>query len=383
MKSELGVTVGTVSRGYAEATRRGLITDEVGRVTFVQTDAMNRPRDTPMEWPTSDRVGGNAINMATNAIPLAGQEQVFAEGLQEISADPQFAKHLIYRPNLGRADVREAAARWIGETTGLDIPSDQTFITSGTQNGLAVAFHLVAKPGDTVLVERLTYPGIKVTARTMQVRLSGVDMDEDGMIPESLDAAYRALHPRLIVCVPTIQNPLSSVMPDERRREIAEVADRHGVPILEDGIYGFLHDHQPAPIMRYTQTPVYFATGFSKAVSPALRTGFLIAPSSRNDDATGIMAAMSLHAPLLMTELAKRWINSGMVATFEKIVRDEACARQKIAKERLAGLEIQSHPAGFHVWVTLPEPWRSSDFSREAEKRGVIVTLYRSPYVFL
>jgi len=371
---ELGVTVGTVSRGYAEATRRGLITGEVGRGTFVQADALSRPHASPLAWPTSDALGRNAINMATNAIPLAGQEKLFASGVEDAMQDPRFATHLIYPPNLGRSDVRQAAASWLQETAGLEVGADSTFITSGTQNALAVAFHLVAKPGDTVLVERLTYPGMKATARMMQVRLAGVDLDDHGIIPDSLDAACRSLHPKLICCVPTIQNPASSVMPEERRREIAAIADRHGIPILEDGIYDFLNGHEPGPIMRHTRTPGFFATGLSKAVSPALRTGFLVASPTLADEATRLMAAMSLHAPLFMTEVARRFIVDGTVATFEKIVREEAMARQTIARERLSGLDLHSHPAGFHIWVTLPEPWRPGDFARECERQGVIVT---------
>ena len=127
--------------------------------------------------------------------------------------------------------------------------AERTFVTSGTQPALTAAFHLVAKPGDTVLVEKLTYPGIKATALTMQVRLAGVEMDEHGLMPDSQDPAFRSHHSKLLCGVPILQNPSGSVMPEERRQEIAEVADRHGVLILEDGIYDFLNEHKPQLIM--------------------------------------------------------------------------------------------------------------------------------------
>ncbi len=68
------------------------------------------------------------------------------------------------------------------------------------------------------------------------------------------------------------------------------------------------------------------------------------------------MAATSLHAPLLMTELARRWMEAGSVETFEDIVRAEARALEAIARKHLAGLEFQAYPNGFHRWLTLPEP---------------------------
>lgn len=370
----LGVTVGTVSRGYAEATRRGLIAGEVGRGTFVQADARGQVQATPMIWPTSDAIGGNAINLTTNAPPMAGQEALFAEELVRLAGDPQMTRHLIYPPNLGRRDVRHTAAAWLSATTGMEITPDRVFMTAGAQNALMVAFNLAARPGDTILVERLTYPGVKAVARTMQARLSSVDMDEEGMIPDSLEAALRSHTVRLICCVPTLQNPTGAVMGEERRRTIAAIADEHGVPILEDGIYDFLADHEPGPIMRHTTTDGFFATSLSKSVSPALRCGFLVAPANMADDATRLMAASALHAPLLMSELARRWMEEGRVAESEKAVRQEAQARQAIAARRLARWETRAHPAAFHTWLTLPDPWRPTEFARAAEARGVMVS---------
>ncbi len=261
---QLGVTVGTVSRGYAEATRRGLISGEVGRGTFVQVDAGGSIRATPMVWPSSDAIGRNTINLATNAPPIAGQERLLADEMAALAADPRLAAHLTYPPNLARTDVRQAAADWLAETTGMEYPAERVFITAGAQNALMVAIHLSLRPGDTMLVERLTYPGIKAVARTMQVRLAGIDMDADGMLPERWTRPAERRPPGLICCVPTVQNPTGSVMGEERRRAIAEVADRHGVPVLEDGIYDFLAGHEPRPLMRQATTPGFFATSLSK-----------------------------------------------------------------------------------------------------------------------
>ena len=163
-------------------------------------------------------------------------------------------------------------------------------------------------------------------------------------------------------------------MSESRRRAIAAIADEHGVPILEDGIYDFLANHEPGPIMRHTRTDGFFATSLSKSISPALRCGFLVAPANMADDATRLMAASALHAPLLMSELARRWMEEGRVAESEKAVRAEAQARQVMAAARLAPWETRAHPAAFHTWLTLPDPWRPTEFSRAAESRGVMVS---------
>jgi DNA-binding transcriptional MocR family regulator len=370
---QLGVTVGTVSRGYAEALRRGLLTGEVGRGTFVSGDVVSAFNPAPIH-PMPMR-GGNAaglINMSANLPPISIQKDMFADMMRELADDPALAQHLVYPPYVGTEPVRQAAARWLSETA-LPVTADRVFVTAGCQQALMVAFHLAARPGDTVLVERLTYPGVKALAHMMQVRLVGVDMDEDGITPDSLDTVCRSHAPKLLCMVPTLQNPMNSIMSDERRRAVAEVADRHELPILEDGIYNFLDEHRATPVTAYTKTPGYYVTSMSKSVSSALRTGLLIAAPDMRDAITRLMGASCLHAPNLMAEALRRWIDNGTVAHSEQAVRQDIARRQALAREKLQGLKFDTHEFGFHMWVHLPEPWRPLEFSLAAEERGIAV----------
>jgi len=369
----LGVTIGTVSRGYAEALRRGLLTGEVGRGTFVRGDVVSALHPAPIH-PVPMR-GGNAgglINMSANMPPISVQKDMFADMLRELAADDRLEEQLTYPPYVGTDAVRQAVARWLSETA-FPVGPEQVFITAGCQHALMVAFHLAARPGDTILVERLTYPGIKSLAQMMQVRLVGVDMDDDGITPESLDLACRSHQPKLLCIVPTLQNPLSSIMSDERRRAIAEVAARHGLPILEDGIYNFLDSHSATPVSAYAQVPGFFVNSMSKSVASSLRTGFLIAPVDQRDHIVRLMGASCLHAPNLMAEAVRRWIDTGMVAKSEEAVREDVARRQILAREKLKGFRIEAHDHGFHLWLHLPEPWRPLEFSHAAEERGVAI----------
>ena len=370
----LGVTVGTVSRGYAEALRRGLLAGEVGRGTFVRGDVVSGLNPTPLH--TIPIRGGNEaglINMGANVPPITAQKALFSDMLHELADDANLDEHLIYPPYRGTDATRRAAAAWLSET-GVPANAEQVFVTAGCQHALMVAFHLVAQPGDTVLVERLTYPGIKSLAHMMQVRLVGVDMDADGITPEALDTACRSHAPKLLCIVPTLQNPGNSVMSDQRRRDIAEVAARHGLPILEDGIYNFLDGHRSTPIMAYARVPGFFVTSLSKSVSAALRTGFLVAPSEFRESVIRLMGASCLHAPNLMAEAGRRWIENGMIGQSEEAVRQDIAQRQTLAREKLKGLDMQAHDHGYHVWAQLPEPWRPLEFTHAAEERGVAIS---------
>ena len=370
----LGVTVGTVSRGYAEALRRGLLTGEVGRGTFVRGDVIATFSPSPLH-PVPIRGGNEAglINMGANVPPITDQKGMFAQMMRELADDDGLDQHLIYPPYCGTYAARQAAARWLSETV-VPVSAEQVFITAGCQHALMVAFHLAARPGDTVLVERLTYPGIKSLAHMMQVRLVGIDMDEDGITPDALDAACRGHSPKLLCTVPTLQNPCNTVMSDERRRAIAEVAARHELPILEDGIYNFLDEHRSTPIMAYAKVPGFFVTSLSKSFSAALRTGFLIASADLREPVIRLMGASCLHAPNLMVEASRRWIESGMATRSEQVVRRDIAARQTLARDKLKGLDMDTHDHGYHVWLRLPEPWRPLEFTRIAEERGIAIS---------
>ena len=117
------------------------------------------------------------------------------------------------------------------------------------------------------------------------------------------DTVCRSHAPKLLCMVPTLQNPLNSIMSDERRRAIVEVADRHGLPILEDGIYNFLDEHRATPVTAYTKTPGYYVTSMSKSISAALRTGLLIAAPDMRDPITRLMGASCLHGGIDLSDI--------------------------------------------------------------------------------
>ena len=119
-------------------------------------------------------------------------------------------------------------------------------VTSGSQHGLTAVFATLLRPGDLVLTESLTYAGMKALAELLHVRLQGLPMDAHGLRPDAFEDACRAGAAKALYCVPTLQNPTATVMPEARRREIAHIARAHGVLIVEDDVYGLLLDPAPA-----------------------------------------------------------------------------------------------------------------------------------------
>jgi DNA-binding transcriptional MocR family regulator len=199
-------------------------------------------------------------------------------------------------------------------------------------------------------------------------------MDEHGLRPDAFQDACRKGSPKAVYVVPTIHNPTGSVMPEERRAEIARVAREQGVAIVEDDIHALLPEERPRPIAAFAPERTYYLMSTSKTLVPGLRVSYLAAPEGMFGRLAASLRATAWAAPPLMAALASAWIQDG---TAEALLRDRrraAARRQARVRERLAGLSVAAHPASYFAWLRLPEPWRSDTFAAEVRTRGLVVT---------
>ena len=361
---KLGVTVGTITRAYAEAERRGLIAGEVGRGTFIRDHAVDAP-PTPLPLPDDD-----FVDLARNFPVSERPSEAIVRAIAESSTSPDLGKMLAYAPNLGLPAHRAAGVEWLARH-GLRTTPGEVAICDGAQHATMLAMAAVARAGDVILTEQLTFYGMKSIATLLGLRLHGVAMDEFGLIPEALETACRQVAPKALYCIPTLQNPTMAIMPAERREAIAEICRRHGVVIVEDDIYGFLVDDSPPPITSFAPESSIFVTSFSKCVAPGLRIGYVRAPVPLLERVSSALRATTWMAAPLMAEIAARLVRSGDAARLADAQRSEAIMRQGIARQRLADFEVATHPSSFHLWLTLPEPWRREEFTVQARQRGV------------
>ncbi len=366
----LGVTVGTVTRAYAEAERRGLIRGEVGRGTYVLN-----PPTTP--WVVArDRAEAPPapIDLSLNVAWVGDSEAALAETLARLARRDDLANLLVYQPAGALPAHRAAGAAWIAQERGLSVSPDQILVTCGGQHAMAVALATLARPGDLVLTEALTYPGMRVLANRLHLRLQGVAMDGDGLLPEAFEAACRAGAPRALYCMPSVHNPTGSLMPEARRRAIAEIALAHGVAIVEDDVYGFLAPDGPAPLVAHAPRLGHYITSTSKSMAPGLRVGFLAVPHDATAEFALSLRALSWMAAPLTAEIAATWIGDGTAARLGAARRAESAARQRLTQEMLAGFDYRAAPGAMHGWLILPPGWHAQAFVTAARERGVLLT---------
>lgn len=370
----LGLNVVTVTRAYAEAKRRGLVEGEVGRGTFV-TEGGKTPQNGATE--ALQRIEGridfhfNLPGTPAGAPEVVDAAEALAEGFDFLSAQ--------YDPE-GRREHREAGVEWMARA-GFHTDPERIAVTNGGQHAMTIALTSLLDPGDTVLAEELTYPGFRALASLLSLRAAPVAMDDEGLLPDALEYACKKGNPKVLYCMPTLQNPTGIVWTERRRREVMEVVERWGLYVLEDDTTAFLVDDPPTPLAELAPDRVFMISSTSKSIGAGLRVGFLHVPREKHKDGgdlrarvIGNMAALSWMTPPLMAEIASRMIASGAADAMVRAKRRELAKRRRAFERVLQGIETPSHEQCSFVWARLPEPWRSSQFVEEARAEGVALS---------
>jgi DNA-binding transcriptional MocR family regulator len=295
-----------------------------------------------------------------------------ARGIAAIQREGNFSEHLNYREPGGSQAERAVAASWLRSRIA-HARGDQLVICPGTQNALFNFLAALTSPGDIVLTESLTYPGIKAAAAYTDVRLVGVPMDEHGIVPDALDEACRKHAPKAVYLIPTIHNPTTATMPLSRRREVAEILRSREVLLFEDDAYGQF-EPSAVPLASLIPERTYFAASLSKCIAPGLRVSFLLTPDQASAELLQSALRASVQMPVfLMVALVTRWLQDCSVEAIIGAVRDEASVRQKLAANVLARHPYSGHPSGHHIWVPLPRNWTKTEFSSHVRRQGLAI----------
>jgi DNA-binding transcriptional MocR family regulator len=372
LANRLRIAIGTVSRAYTVAEQRGIVRGEVGRGTFVR-------REDPSYREGSDE-DAELIDLSRGRLVRPFDDPTLAQTLKLLAQRRDLHQLVdIYQPPQGMMRHRAAAAAWL-KRFELGVEPERVVVTSGAQHGAAVVLAAMARPGDLILTEEVTYSGITALARLLQLRVQGLRMDQDGLLPSELEAACESSSPRALFCMSTLQNPTGRTMPLQRRRELAHIIQRHRLTVLEDDVNGFLPAEPLPPIATLAPDQTFYITGTSKSLAPGLRIGYVVPPAAEMQRVSAAMQATTWFTAPLMAEIVTQWIESGMADEMAEWKRSETTARHRLAREILGPWLPASGPVSFHLWMQLPEPWRAENFVSQARARGVAVN---SPDEFL
>jgi len=361
LAAQLDLDLTTVTRAYDEARRRNLLEGRGARGTYVAAPKVELS-------PVLD------LSMNTPPPPDGVDfDDMLKQGLSQVLMRADNELLMNYHLGGGSDADRKAGARWLEPMFG-HLDAAQVLVCPGAQAAIAALILALTQPGDVILAEPTTYPGLRAAATQFGRRIVAVATDRHGMVPELFEEACRAHKPALVYLNPTLQNPTAVTSPQRRRKELAAIAVRCNVRIVEDDPYWLLADAAPPPIATFAPSHVYYISTLSKCLTPGLRVAFVLIrdPQERERFLVALRSFALMAAPLTAA-LATQWILDGSADGLLAGVRQEARLRHRMARDILAG-RYSGAGDGLHVWLELPAYWHSSQLAYAAGQEGIAVT---------
>ena len=361
LAAQLDVDLTTITRAYDEARRRHLLEGRGARGTYVAAPKVELT---------------TVLDLSMNLPPPpqgVDFDDMLKQGLSQVLMRADAELLMAYHSGGGSNSDRQAAAQWLAPMLG-PLDSAQVVVCPGAQAAIAALILALTEPGAVILAEPISYPGLRAAASQLGRRIIAVEADQHGMRPDLLSQACRQHKPGLVYLNPTLQNPTAITMTQGRRKELASIAKRGNVRIIEDDPYWLLADGPPPPIATFAPDQVYYICTLSKCLTPGLRVAFvLIRDRQERERFLAALRSFSLMVAPLTAALATQWILDGSAMGLMDGIRKEARLRHRMARDILAG-RYSGAGDGLHVWLTLPGYWSPSQFALAADSAGIAVT---------
>jgi 2-aminoadipate transaminase len=284
---------------------------------------------------------------------------------------------------LGYRRLREFIARKLADDAGVTGSPDEILITSGSLQGLDLVNQVLLSPGDTVIVERMTYGGALTRLKRLGVNIVGVAVDHDGLTSDGLDGALtdlkrRGIAPKYIYTIPTVQNPTATVMSAARRSELLQLSHAYGVPIFEDECYADLvwaGTRPPALRGMARDGRVIHIGSFSKSIAPALRIGYLVADwplmsrilAVKSDGGSGALEQM------ILAEYCRESFDAHIHALRKTLRRKLDTLAEALRAQFGSAAEFDDPAGGIFLWVKLPDAVDTTRLAQLALQAGVAI----------
>lgn len=354
----LGVTIGTVTRGYAEAERHGWVIARVGSGTYVKDPAQVNIFS-PMV--NADETSG-VIDLSLSLPPPHPLRQAsLSEALADLSqSDTALKRGVTYQNAQGGHEHRGLLASWL-KTLGMPLIADELLITQGGQHGISLVLSTLLRPGELIAADSLTYPGAISAAQQAHLKLVGIGQDSEGMRMDLLEAQCARQPPRAIYITPDQNNPTGVCLSEQRREQLVALAKRHDIWLIEDGVQYLPVEQRGTPLYLLAPERTLFVFSTAKVLAGGLRIGVLRAPQSLHEQLNAGLRSQSWMAPPLMIDVACHWVAQPAAKRLLEWQTQELAARQRLAAEWLQGFTLSGRSHGSNIWLMLPEGRRAAE----------------------
>jgi DNA-binding transcriptional MocR family regulator len=328
-----------------------------------------------MDIDRPDMIQLGAAPPAAEALPSARLARLLA---REVQAHP--AESVQYQMPPGALRLREQIARRMVES-GCVVSPSEIVITAGCQEAVTLALQALCAPGDTVAVESPTY--FSFIRQLERLRLNGIEIPVTPSEGISLEALQYAIeHQKVSACLvtPNFSNPIGSVMPDEHKRRLVQLLEQHGVPLIEDDIYGDLsHGSERARAAKAFDEngAVILCSSFSKTLCPGYRIGWMV-PGVYQQRIQQLKLTLSVATSAPPQLAVAAYLESGAYGRHLRRIRQLYAGNLAAVSEAVgscfpAGTRVTRPRGGYVLWVEVPPPFDSLRLHEEARQLGISV----------
>ena len=365
---QLKLSVQTISRAYDELIRRGLIEGQVGRGTFVSSGPAKS------SWPfVPASQDGQLIDLSIlKPVTSPLHKERMSAAFTELAGSLADTSIFSFKPSNALQPFKGTAAGWLARC-GLHCSPDAILMTNGSTSAMTTALMTAASAGELVLTESMCHHTLIPLARYLDLRLEGVPLDDEGIVPDELEKICRTKPVKSLYIMPSGLNPRALMMGLDRRKEIAELARKFDFTIIENDAWGPLQPGRPPPIAAFAPERTFYFTSFTKCLLPGLRHGYLVVPDLLASAAANRHLVTDWVATPIMAEIASLFINNG---TADELLSWQMSAlerRNVIASTVLDDIPFGASPNGMHIWLPLQGSWSEEAFVANARQKGVAV----------
>ncbi|MCM3768625.1 PLP-dependent aminotransferase family protein [Neobacillus niacini] len=361
----LDINLSTVTRAFKICEVKGLIYAVTGRGTFVTPNVKNA-----IFMADSDE-NKDYIEMGIIK-PLDHTNSYVAQAIKSIAAKDYLESLLDYRHPLGMPYHRMAAKKWM-QRFNMDVPIENIAITSGGQNSFSLILMALFHPGDKIAVDLYTYPNFVDLAKIMNIQLIPIEGDEQGMSPDRLDAVCRNTPLQGIYLNPSCNNPTAVTMTMNRRKEIAEVINKHELILIEDDVYSFLGPDGYYPISHYVPERFVYILSVAKSLSSGVRVAFIAYAERFMEKITYGIFNLNVKTSALNAEIITELIHTGAAEQIIKKKREISEERNRVYQKYFQLHHPSENPISFFRWLPLNKAWQLNQFEQIALTRGIHV----------
>ncbi len=368
---QLGITPGTVARVYKMGTEEGLLEATVGRGTFVADSVA--PDSTPAQHLLSQPVAPHVTDLRSSCPPDVGQGDMIRSAMATLAQQPG-PKYINYpNPDMDRP-LRNEIVDWIGPNAVGHITADDVLLGAGAQNMLVTLLQTTLRGQSPVaLTEETCYPGTRYALQLQRAEAIGVECDNEGIRPDRLESILREKGGQVLMTTSNMHNPTNVHTPLHRRQEIADLARRYQLQIIEDESFSYSPTDDIPGYRALCPERAWYVGSLSKCFSPSVRLGYAVCAQGQADAARRVSESAYFGLPTPLVDLCTLLFQRRNIHQARDAILAEIRVRAQIAVNILGRWDISWTPETMFIWLRLPQGWRTSRFTLACEAAGVKV----------